>query len=244
MTLVSVRDLEYWYGTLPALRDISFSLDGGEFVGIVGPNGSGKSTLCSILQGVMTPPTRSIIKIDGYAAGTVNACRTIAACGGNDEIPRFLTGFEYATYMAKLHDLKTSTQSLEKKIDVLFEEFGMAGLSRTLMERYSHGMIKKAQLAAVLALQTPVVLIDETLNGVDIESQWIIESKLASYVQQGGLVIICSHDFAMLERCVSRVILLDAGTLVLDRSKQSLNIEDLTIEKLVLDYLGVDLDDD
>ena len=107
------------------------------------------------------------------------------------------------------------------------------------METYSHGMLKKTQLAASLLIKPPVIIVDETLNGVDIEAQYKIEVELHKFCQEGGTVLMCSHDFAMQSRNANKFLLLDRGRVDVTAPVVELAKEGLSIEDLVRQYIGI-----
>lgn len=234
---VLISELTFSYRQRTVLNDVNVEVDAGDFLAVIGPNGSGKSTLCNILQGVLKAPASAIVRILGFPAGTVSACKSIAYCGGNEHMPRFLTGAEFIRYTARLHSkpLPISDYDIEAK----FCRLGMEGRHGELMETYSHGMLKKAQLVAALLVQCPVIIVDETLNGVDIEAQFRIESELRKFCKEGGIVLMCSHDFSMLSRCANRVLLLDYGQVMECAEVSELEERGLTVEALILEYMGL-----
>lgn len=120
----------------------------------------------------------------------------------------------------------------------------MAGRHNDLMESYSHGMLKKAQIAAALLAHSPVIISDESLNGIDIEAQMTIEDALLDHIRQGGTQIICSHDFAMLDRCATHVAMLDYGNLVEFSTVDQLRARHATIRDLIVGYMGLEGDGD
>lgn len=167
---IEVRDLTFSYRKgKPALQNLSFIIQTGEIVGLVGMNGSGKSTLCKVLQGVNAVPKGSVVSLCGQAAGTKEAAEQVIFTGGNETVPQFLTGVEYIRYLYKLAN---SSKPLPiEAIEQKFSALGMGNREKELISDYSHGMMKKVQLIAGLLVEPRVIIIDETLNGIDLESE-------------------------------------------------------------------------
>ena len=195
-------------------------------------NGSGKSTLCKLLQGVNAAPKNknTTITLCGYPVGSREAASQVIFTGGNEIVPQFLTGIEYITYLHKLthdhHETKVSTNTrgrgrdlLLERIEEKFSSLGMAGRAKDLIADYSHGMMKKVQLIAGLIISPQILIVDETLNGIDIESEKKLVKELAAYTRRGGTVLICSHNFELLESCATRALLLENGVLKLDKTQ-------------------------
>lgn len=240
MPNVNVSNLTFKYRNVQALDDVNFTAFEGDFFAIIGPNGSGKSTLCKVLQGILSPPKTANVMIAGKPAGTVSACRLLAYCGDNDYMPRFLTGEEFIHNSVRLHTHgEREIRISRKEIEGTFAQLGMEGRYNEIMETYSHGMLKKTQLAASLLINPPVIIVDETLNGVDIEAQYRIELELHRFCRKGGTVLMCSHDFAMQSRNANKFLLLDHGRVVVTAPVAELTKEGLSIEDLVKQYVGI-----
>ncbi|WP_206610395.1 ATP-binding cassette domain-containing protein [Actinomyces wuliandei] len=238
--VVDVQNLTFSYKRTPVLLRVSFSVYPGDFVAMIGPNGSGKSTLCRVLRGIVPTPSGARVEVGGAPAGSAPALRMTCYTADNDHVPRFLSAQEYVRFLARLHSAPGRRIRFDPDaVDNLFATLGMGGRTRDLMTGYSHGMVKKTQLAAALLVSRPVTVVDETMNGIDIEAQYRIEGVLREYCAAGGAVIMCSHDFSMLQRCANRVIMLDEGYVVEDAYTQSLSRQSTSIEDLVTGYLGV-----
>ncbi|WAH98784.1 hypothetical protein [Arthrobacter sp. MMS18-M83] len=85
---------------------------------------------------------------------------------------------------------------------------------RDLIEDYSHGMRKKLQLIAAFMLKRRFTVIDETLNGVDIDAVNVFERDIRELAREGRSVLLCSHDFTMLEHIADELAVLIQGALV------------------------------
>ncbi|MDO4412172.1 ATP-binding cassette domain-containing protein [Cutibacterium sp.] len=244
-TVIDVKNLDFQYADRPILNHLDISVPRSSCLAVIGPNGSGKSTLCKILQGILTAPRTATTRVLGHPCGSREACRAISYCADNDHLPQFLTGAEFISYALSLRSPSPLDNGrLRETIADIFERLGMAGRHVDLMESYSHGMLKKTQIAAALLARTPVIIIDESLNGIDIEAQMTIERALSDHIKQGGSQIICSHDFAMLDRCATHVAMLDYGNLVEFSSVEQLRARHATIRDLIVGYMGLEDHDD
>lgn len=152
---------------------------------------------------------------------------------GNDYVPEFLTGLEYLKFMAGLYGEQLSVD----EVSALFARYGMTGRERNLIEDYSHGMRKKVQLVAALLLRRAVTIIDETLNGIDLDAQFAFEEDISLLTQRGGSLLLCSHDFGLLQRTCSRVLFLHHGTLAVDDTLTAVDTEYGSLEQMVRDVL-------
>ncbi|WP_235564148.1 MULTISPECIES: ATP-binding cassette domain-containing protein [Microbacterium] len=209
--LLEVADVTFGYSArASALRDISFSLAPGERVGLVGPNGSGKSTLIRLVADLLQV-RRGSVTIDGRPNHTRASREQLCYIASNDTLPQFLTGREYIELMHRLY--RTTPDAAA--VDDLLDRYQMGARQFDLIEDYSHGMRKKIQLVSALSLGRPLTIIDETLNGVDVDALFEFEIDAARIADDRGL-LLCSHDFRLLENVCDRVIVLCRGEIVFD----------------------------
>lgn len=206
--LLEVSSVEFAYSRrTPILRDVSFSVERGERVGLIGPNGSGKSTLIRLLADLLQL-RRGEVLISGRPHHDRTSRQSVAYVASNDYLPQFLSGREYVDLMHRLYGLETDAD----RVDDLFERYGIGARQFDLIEDYSHGMRKKVQVVSSLLLERPLTIIDETLNGVDVESLDEF-ARDAHRMSAHSAVIFCSHDFRLVEAICDRIIVLCRGEL-------------------------------
>ena len=232
-TVLDVEKVSYFYGSrAPVLHEVTFFVNAGEIVGLVGPNGSGKSTLIKLVFNLLQLKEGSI-RINGNSH-QAKATRVQAQyLASNDHIPEFPRASEYLQLAADLYHENLDASEAES----FFESYGMPNRLHDLMEDYSHGMRKKVQLISAFLMRRPLTVIDETLNGIDIEALHLVEKELLSMRSQGRGILLCTHDFPMLERVADRVIFIDYGHIISNMSIRSLRQTGSTLEELVLSHL-------
>jgi ABC-2 type transport system ATP-binding protein len=128
----------------------------------------------------------------------------------NDYLPEFLTGEEYVRFMHGLYGEPMDHAALKSQ----FARYSMRDRHRDLIEDYSPGMRKKLQLIAAFMLRRKFTVIDETLNGVDIDAINVFERDIRDLAKEGRSVLLCSHDFTMLEHIADELAVLIQGALV------------------------------
>ncbi|WP_181445325.1 ATP-binding cassette domain-containing protein [Micromonospora endophytica] len=205
-----VRDVSFSYrrGIL-ALRKVSLTLRPAEIVGLVGANGSGKSTLIKTIFDLVQTASGSI-EIGGFGHRLAAAKQQGLLLPSEDYLPEFLAGSEYLAHLHQLYELPL----VDTDIAELFDRFSMPGRENDLIEDYSHGMRKKVQLIAAFMLRRPFTAIDETLNGIDFDGLRVSERHVRQMRDDGLTVLLCSHDFSLLERSADRIILMAAGEIL------------------------------
>jgi ABC-2 type transport system ATP-binding protein len=102
-------------------------------------------------------------------------------------------------------------------------------------------MRKKTQLISAFLLRRPLTVIDETLNGIDLEALHLCEKEFRRLREGGVSILLCTHDFAVLERIADRIIFLDLGQLVFDEPTASLAAEHGSLASMVFEYLESDV---
>ncbi|WP_242882234.1 ABC transporter ATP-binding protein [Actinomadura litoris] len=233
---MDVENVSYSYdGVLNVIADVSLSVPEATIVGLVGPNGSGKSTLIKTMFDLLRLQSGSI-RIGGHDHSSAEAKSLAMYLSSNDYLPEFLTAHEYISLLGKLFHTEVDHSQARD----LFLRFSMEGRYDDLIEDYSHGMRKKTQLISALIMRRPFTVIDETLNGIDLEALQLCERKLRLLRDEGRSVLLCTHDFAVLERLADRVVFLDLGHVVSDEPTQDLIAKHGSLSEMVFNYLGSD----
>ncbi|MEU6084994.1 ABC transporter ATP-binding protein [Streptomyces sp. NPDC047108] len=233
MSLLNVNGVSYSYdGIVNVLLDVSFTVEEGTIVGLVGPNGSGKSTMIKNIFDLVRLQSGSI-RIGAHEHARPEAKKMGMYLSSNDYLPEFLTAREYISMMGKLFDVDVD----HGEALGYFRKFSMEGRYDDLIEDYSHGMRKKTQLVSALVVRAPLTVIDETLNGIDLEALHLAEKEFRRVRDEGRSILLCTHDFAVLERLADRTIFLDLGHVVYDEPTKDLVEEHGSVAAMVFDYL-------
>lgn len=204
--LLNVSAVSFAYSRrTPVLRDVSFTIDRGERVGLVGSNGSGKSTLIRLLADLLHLRHGSI-SISDRPHRARESRESIAYVASNDYLPLFLTGREYIELMHRLYGVRADAARTEDA----FARYQLRSRQDELIEDYSHGMRKKVQVISSLLVRRPLTIIDETLNGVDADALDEF-TRDARALRPDSALLFCSHDFRLVESVCDRVIVLRRG---------------------------------
>ncbi|MEU8658555.1 ABC transporter ATP-binding protein [Actinoplanes philippinensis] len=209
--VLSVTGVTFSYGLgNVALDNVGLQVEPGEIVGLVGPNGSGKSTLIKLIFDLLELKSGTI-GVSGNDHRTHAAKQDALYLPSDDYLPEFLSGREYIELVTKLYGAaRPSPDDIESR----FETFGMRGRSRDLIEDYSHGMRKKVQLMLAFLLRRPITVIDETLNGIDLDAVKACKMQMLEHREDGPAYLVCTHDFSFLEDVADRVLVLARGEML------------------------------
>jgi ABC-type polysaccharide/polyol phosphate transport system ATPase subunit len=206
--IVSFSQKRYRYEELFALRNVSFRVSDGEFVGIIGRNGSGKSSLLRTIAGIYRPTSGTVTVRDeispllelGLGFNSDFSCRD------NIFVYGAILGFSRKEMRARLDEILAFAE-LERFID-------------TKLENLSSGM--RMRLAFAIAIQSvaPILLVDEILAVGDKVFSEKCREVFMSFKREGKTIIYVSHDTESVRRFCDRVIVLNDGKLIGDGSPE------------------------
>lgn len=184
---------------LYALRDVSFTVQQGEVLGIIGRNGAGKSTLLKILSRV-TAPTSGKIKVKGRIASLLEV-----GTGFHPE----LTGRENIYLNGAILGMKRD--EITRKFDEIVNFSEVEKFIDTPVKRYSSGMYVRLAFAVAAHLDPEILVVDEVLAVGDAEFQKKCLGKMGDVAKEGRTVLFVSHNMDSIERLCSRGIWLGNG---------------------------------
>lgn len=185
-----------------ALQDVSLQLSRGETVGIIGLNGSGKSTLLQIIAGVLQPSSGDVC-VDGRVAALLEL-----GAGFNDEF----SGRENVFLNAAIWGLE-KTQIEERMEEIInFSEIGE--FIDQPVKTYSSGMKVRLAFSVLTQIKPDIFIIDEALSVGDAYFGHKSASYIREYVNDGGTLLLCSHDLNAVKTLCHRAILLESGRIV------------------------------
>lgn len=212
---------EFW-----ALRDVSFSVNEGETVGIIGRNGAGKSTILKILSKI-TPPTTGRILLRGRVASLLEV-----GTGFHPE----LTGRENIYLNGTI--LGMTRTEIKNKFDEIVAFSEIEQFLDTPVKRYSSGMYVRLAFAVAAHLEPEILIVDEVLAVGDSQFQKKCLGKMSEIAQGGRTVLFVSHNMAAVRSLCEKAIWLERG-----RVKQIGNAEEVISTYIQQDALAETRDD-
>lgn len=231
--LLYVDGFGKFYGSLQAVAGLSFDVRQGEILGLVGPNGAGKTTTLRAIAGII-PPSAGKILVDGrdLADDPIGAKRALAFIPDEPKLFDYLTVSEHLRFMARLY------KTTDPKPDDLIAELELTGKESALPGALSRGMKQKLALACGLIHDPRVILLDEPLTGLDPVAIRRTKTILKERARQGAAILLSSHLLSMVEELANRVMVLQAGKLVvlgtidelrerMPAMRQGANLEDI-----------------
>ncbi|MFA6506721.1 MAG: ABC transporter ATP-binding protein [Treponemataceae bacterium] len=215
--MIKLTDVSYDYGEGTALSGISLSIARGESVAFIGPNGCGKSTLMKLLNGIVLPQRGNYL----FDGDEVNA-KTL-------KDPSFAkrfhqrSGFLFQNSDAQLfcpvvHDeiafgprqMGLSEMEVEKRVTDCLELLGIGELRQRVPYHLSGGEKRRVALAAVLALNPEVLVLDEPMSGLDPRMKNFLREIVAALNRSGKTILCSTHDFAYVDGLFKTAVVIGA----------------------------------
>lgn len=219
---LTVANVGVTIGDKVILRDVSFTANPGEFIGIIGPNGAGKSTLLRGLRG-MGAITSGDVKVFGQsvrAIGDKELARIIAYMQQEVNVGFGFTALE-VVLSGRYPYLKWWQNEQDKDHEIAKQYMAFTGvdaLAEKSVQQVSGGERQRILLAKVLAQETPLIFLDEPTASLDLVYQEEIFRYCQIMCQKGKTVLIIAHDIKLAAKFCSRLILLAGGTILADGS--------------------------
>lgn len=185
--------------TIPALEDLSFTVEKGQAFGVIGHNGSGKSTLLKILAGILRPTSGSVI-VDGSVAALIEL-----GAGFHPEI----SGRENVFINGAL--LGLTRHQLEERFERIVEFSGLSDFIEEPVKNYSSGMYVRLGFAVAIHTDPDILLVDEVLAVGDEAFAHRCLRRIEEILSDGRTVLMVSHSLTLVEEMCDRVLWLDQG---------------------------------
>lgn len=195
----------------PALDDLSFRIEEGEFFGLLGPNGAGKTTLISILAGLL-PPSGGRILVQGVDVrqDPLTARRLLGI------VPQELVFDPFFTVRESLH-FQSGYFGLRHNgawIDEILQGLGLDDKADVNMRRLSGGMKRRMLVALALVHKPPVIVLDEPTAGVDVELRQTLWQFVSQLNKKGHTVLLTTHYLEEAEALCGRLAMMKQGRLL------------------------------
>ena len=206
-----------------ALKDVSLSVESGEFVGIIGPSGSGKTTLASLFSGAIphhySGELLGSVKIAGQDTNNL-ALTNIACLVGSviqDIDAQMVAANVEDEILFGLENFGVAHSEIPSRIDEALQIVGISDLRNRDLDTLSGGQKQKVAIAAILALKPKVMVLDEPTCALDPVSSKMIFSILKDLNKNFGItVVVIEQKVALLSEYCKRLVVLSNGTLSLD----------------------------
>jgi ABC-2 type transport system ATP-binding protein len=214
---LEVRNLTKRYNGIVAVDDISFTIRPGEVLGYLGPNGSGKSTTVKMLIGLIDPSQGTILLNGASVLDDVPEYqRRIGYVPEESNLYPYLSGREFLQLAGRLRGLPRKV--LDERIEELLRLFSLWDDRDSAVSAYSKGMRQKVLLSAALIHNPDILILDEPLSGLDVNTMLVMRDLMRGLAARGRTIFYSSHVLDIVEKVCSRVLILRRGRVVADDS--------------------------
>ena len=248
--LLELRDVSITFGGVRALSEVSLDVTEGSIVGLIGPNGAGKTTLFNIVSGLLRADAGSI-RFDGVEMARMPAHRRAAIGVGRSfqNLGLMNTQTVQTNVLAMLHRSApyapadvfvrpwrwlAGERELARRCHDVLAEFGLEDESARQVGDLSFAKARFTELAAVVAEQPRLMLLDEPTTGLDIAETVRLAAILESIRDGGATVLVVAHDVEFVMRVCDHVYVLAEGNVLFDGAPEAVRAHPAVIEA----YLG------
>jgi zinc transport system ATP-binding protein len=207
--IINIENVTHTYENTTVLKNISFTVNKKDFLGIIGPNGSGKTTLLKIILGII-PPKKGTIKLFKKELRHFREWKKIGY------VPQNATNIE-KNFPATVYEVvsmgllsskkipKFITAEDEKKIKNALSIVKMEKFEKKRITELSGGQQQRVLIAKALSSEPEILVLDEPTTGIDPENQQAFYELLGKLNQQGLTILLVSHDIGRITRHVTKV---------------------------------------
>jgi ABC-type Mn2+/Zn2+ transport system ATPase subunit len=213
--VLEVSDLGVSYGDRIVLEGVSFAVGRGELIGVIGPNGAGKSTLFKAICGLVNHTGE--VEVNGVHCHSRTDRMDIAYIPqrSNNDITFPITVEELVLAGRRRFHRWYARPSTHDRNEArrMLELVDLSGIEDRSLDKLSSGQLQRAYVARALAQEASVLMLDESLSGVDEPSTAELFGVFERLVQQGSTLLIATHDLALARRRFSRCMAVNARLL-------------------------------
>ena len=239
--MIRIDNLSKNYGSVEAVKSISFSLGDGEIVGFLGANGAGKSTTLKIMTGYLTPTSGNVYVGD---KNIIDDCLEIQRSVGYlpelNPLYSEMKVHEYLKFHAAIRGIEGTdfTNALKKVV----ADCSLQGVVHRTVGNCSKGYKQRIGLAAAMIHDPKILILDEPVTGLDPNQ--IVEIRgLIKKLGKEKLVLMSSHILQEIQATVDRIIIIDQGSIVADGTSEELISDSQSMVQLHLDILNAEEND-
>lgn len=215
------HDIAYTHDQKRSLKDISLSVSKGEVVVLCGPNGAGKTTLLRLIAGLLIPETGDILlagnRLNRQSRNNAFQYVGLLAQDPNDQL--FCTHVQEDIAYGPIH-LGLDAQEIEYRVTTAMDLMEVSHLAHRPIHCLSHGEMKRVGLAGIIAMQPPLILLDEPTASLDPASANHLIDLIGHLNRHHGYtLLVVTHDIDVAARISKRIVILDDGRIVADGPK-------------------------
>jgi ABC-2 type transport system ATP-binding protein len=212
VAMIEIHELTKTYGSTTAVSDLTFTVRAGAVTGFLGPNGAGKSTTMRMILGLDEPTSGSVL---------VNGRPPRSHAAPLHEIGGMLDPRAVHPSRSAYHHLLAIAQTSgihKARVDEVIDAVGLRSVSSRRAGKFSLGMSQRLGIAAALLGDPATVVLDEPVNGLDVEGIRWVRGMLRDLAAEGRTVFVSSHLMSEIAQTATHLIIIGRGQLIADTS--------------------------
>jgi ABC-2 type transport system ATP-binding protein len=213
LSIIEVENLSKSFGTVQAVRNISFKVEEGEIFGFLGPNGAGKTTTIRMLTGVLEP-TKGLVKIFGqdYWKNPIPIKQEVGDVSELANVYIDLTGWYNLNFIGQLYGIPKRLR--EQRAEDLLKQFDLYEKRNLKAKTYSRGMKQRLLICMALLSNPKILFLDEPTSGLDVQSSIIIKQLIRDYNKKGMTIFLTTHNMGDANELCQRIAIINKGKIV------------------------------
>lgn len=239
MLAIEVEGLTKKFRSNEVIHNLSFTVEDGDFFGLIGRNGAGKSTLINILVGLYHLDSGSFRILNQDSSSLDSVKGEMGVMPDVSSLYGDMNAYEFLAYMASLKRVKLSKREIVKLLD----EVGLEVGKRLKIKHFSFGMKKKICVAQALIGDPKLIFLDEPTSGVDPESILKLQNLFRKRNQEGATIFITSHNLQEIEKLCNKAAFLKEGHFAVYGTLEDI-IEKYNHKKVVIEVKELDRQQD
>ena len=219
--MIQVDNLTKSFGSIAAVKGISFKIDKGEIFGLLGSNGAGKSTTINMLSTILQSDSGTVL-IDGIdiKKNPRESKKLIGVVPQEISLYEELSAYDNLLFWGKLYGIPI--KELKQKMNTILELIGLADRKNDLISTFSGGMKRRVNIAAAILHQPKVLFMDEPTVGIDPQSRNHIFEVIETLNKEGMTIIYTTHYMEEVERLCNRIAIVDSGEIIAQGTQDQL----------------------
>jgi len=210
--VIQLENIKKQYDQCVALDQVSLNMEYGKVYGLWGRNGAGKTTLIRIILGVLPPDNGTVRVFGNDPKKEWSVRREIGIVSDGDEYFPELTVEEFLWWVGKLRSIRDSV--CEEQIERYTHAFYVNEHRNHLISSLSHGTRRKVSVISAFIGEPKLIVMDEPINGLDIDSIEALCNLLKKHREKGGAALIACHDAIFVKKVCTDIIEIDKGKIV------------------------------
>ena len=220
--MLAVTNINKSFYHNPVLNNLSFGVNDGDVIALTGKNGAGKSTLLRILARISQPDGGTVIYNDvDIFKGKASARKGILYLGHEPGLYPSLSAIENIDFACRIH----GAFPVAEDIIITLKNIGLSEQINDPIKIYSKGMLQRLKYALANLLPWSILFFDEPFSGLDIEGKNLALDCLNTWKMKDRTMIFVTHDVEWGLSFCNRLLLLEAGSLKIDQSADSIDVK-------------------